>query len=144
MKIWKLFSFAAIQYLNHTLIPNGEPTMESTSPETIVVGVMRDGNVSVITHQTLELAAVNRDAVLELLRRLIGNSDRPRVSIREAMMVTCTPVAEDSCSICLEEADCARPGPRWVSLARCSHRFHADCIRRWQEDTCPNCRTVQR
>ena len=42
-------------------------------------------------------------------------------------------MANIECSICLENgAD--------FKLPNCMHKFHNECIARWQRHTCPNCR----
>jgi hypothetical protein len=98
-------------------------------------------------NQALRTALSQRDNVLNFYQALIRSvavADQPHTPIPEAMLAVCTPTAGDACTICLEEFGAAgSTAARWVSLVRCNHRFHANCIRRWEYNTCPNCRAVQ-
>ena len=44
----------------------------------------------------------------------------------------------DSCSICFECLDPKQDFQKW----NCSHRFHENCVRRWNNG-CPMCRTME-
>jgi hypothetical protein len=55
------------------------------------------------------------------------------------------PLVEDgetsTCTICLDE--CPGPNGRARVVAKCRHRFHAECLETWlkRRDQCPNCRS---
>ena len=63
---------------------------------------------------------------------------RPRGDPQIADSVLADEFEEDCCSICMEELQTSRI----VKLPRCSHHFHAHCIRKWCETSasCPVCR----
>jgi hypothetical protein len=75
--------------------------------------------------------------------RDVAQNNQPSEETRpipESMLVECVPLAGDTCSICLDDADLCAEGSPWVSLHRCQHRFHAHCIRQWRNSVCPYCR----
>ena len=45
---------------------------------------------------------------------------------------------ENICSICLEDNDCNE------MLFECEHIFHVNCISKWKENSCPNCRSKKK
>jgi hypothetical protein len=83
------------------------------------------------------------DVIAQLISRSVEEEERPPAPIPEAMLVACEPKSDDVCSICLEHAGAGAAGG-WAALSLCSHRFHAGCIRRWQNPSCPVCRASYR
>jgi hypothetical protein len=69
----------------------------------------------------------------------------PPQKIPAAMLVECTPQQGDTCAICLNDATTTpHPSePVWVTLLRCNHRFHRECVRQCHGVNCPMCRTPQ-
>ena len=79
--------------------------------------------------------------------------------IPTASLIESTPQQGDTCAICLNNANMVTvinveddntvsfiphsSEPVWVSLRRCSHRFHRECVRQCRGVTCPMCRTPQ-
>jgi hypothetical protein len=45
-------------------------------------------------------------------------------------------VTDRTCAICLEDDI----QDRHLFMTRCRHTFHSDCISKWHNPTCPNCR----
>ena len=45
----------------------------------------------------------------------------------------------DECCICMEHDNGVEN--RWIKLTSCGHVFHAHCISKWRNNTCPLCRT---
>ena len=65
----------------------------------------------------------------------------PPQGIPDACLIACTPEQDDTCAICLEEAHDSEHG--WISLSRCTHRFHRNCMTQVRGKSCPLCRTLQ-
>ena len=97
---------------------------------------------------TLSVHLHDLDEALESIRanareRGLRENNQPPEETRpipESVLVECEPLAGDTCSICLDDAVLCTDGPLWISLHRCQHRFHAHCIRQWQNSVCPYCR----
>ncbi len=72
----------------------------------------------------------------------VNNNIAPPEGIPDVCLIACNPESDDTCAICLEEAnDSEERG--WISLSTCNHRFHRHCITQVHGKKCPLCRTLQ-
>jgi hypothetical protein len=114
-----------------------------------------DGNVYTECEENNDIPRMNFDTAMEILDSIVGSmidsawSDIIESTIFEPAMDTriqisyqrydTTPKNHTECSICLGSFK----DPEMVSVLKCGHVFHPDCITEWgkRNPSCPMCKT---